>query len=103
MPRRPPRSTLFPYTTLFRSPPPGGVPAAQLAPGAVMPVEIALLGQVSVQAPGVIEPDRVALVTELVVYLAAHPEGVHPTVLAGAVWPRGVTADIRDAALARAA
>lgn len=83
-------------------PPPGGVPAAQLAPGAVMPVEIALLGQVSVQAPGVIEPDRVALVTELVVYLAAHPEGVHPTVLAGAIWPRGVTTDIRDAALTRA-
>src|SRR5256885_7572720 len=25
--RRPPRSTLFPYTTLFRSRPPGGVPA----------------------------------------------------------------------------
>src|SRR2546425_2028290 len=24
--RRPPRSTLFPYTTLFRSPPPDGVP-----------------------------------------------------------------------------
>src|SRR3712207_8627661 len=25
MMRRPPRSTLFPYTTLFRSPPPGGL------------------------------------------------------------------------------
>jgi len=55
-----------------------------------------------VQAPGVVEPDRVALVTELIVYLAVHPEGVHPTVLAGAVWPRGVTADVRDAALGRA-
>src|SRR3712207_7289564 len=30
--RRPPRSTLFPYTTLFRSPPPGAV--APEAPGA---------------------------------------------------------------------
>jgi hypothetical protein len=44
----------------------------------------------------------VALVTELVAYLALHPEGVHPTVLAGAVWPRGVTTDVRDAALTRA-
>src|SRR5262245_65214824 len=26
--RRPPRSTLFPYTTLFRSPSTGGVPAS---------------------------------------------------------------------------
>src|SRR6266496_1093572 len=33
--RRPPRSTLFPYTTLFRSPPGGGSLAAQggLLPG----------------------------------------------------------------------
>src|SRR2546422_1634102 len=28
--RRPPRSTLFPYTTLFRSPPEHGWPAVQL-------------------------------------------------------------------------
>jgi hypothetical protein len=79
------------------------VPPAQLVPGSVMPVEITLLGPVSVQAPGVIEPDRVALVTELVVYLAAHPEGVHPNVLTGAIWPRGVTTEVRDAALGRAA
>src|SRR5688572_31398526 len=32
MERRPPKSTLFPYTTLFRSGPPGGARAA--APGA---------------------------------------------------------------------
>src|SRR2546427_8840773 len=33
--RRPPRSTLFPYTTLFRSPPPGpqDLPAGPTAPG----------------------------------------------------------------------
>src|SRR5256885_5282346 len=30
--RRPPRSTLFPYTTLFRSQPKGGVVAFRLAP-----------------------------------------------------------------------
>jgi hypothetical protein len=78
-------------------------PAAQLIPGAAMPVEISLLDRPSVQAPGVIEPDRVSLATELVVYLAAHPGGVHPNVLTAAIWPRGVTAEVRDAALARAA
>jgi DNA-binding SARP family transcriptional activator len=78
-------------------------PAAQLVPGAEMPVEITLLGPLSVRAPGVIEPDRVALATELVAYLAAHPGGVHPNVLTAALWPRGVTAEVRDAALARAA
>src|SRR5947209_13419434 len=30
--RRPPRSTLFPYTTLFRSPPPRPPPAVALTP-----------------------------------------------------------------------
>jgi hypothetical protein len=78
-------------------------PAEQLVPGSEMPVEISLLGRLSVQAPGVIEPDRVGLATELVTYLAAHPGGVHPNVLTAALWPRGVTAEVRDAALARAA
>ncbi len=78
-------------------------PAAQLVPGARMPVEISLLGPVSVHAPGPVEPDRAALATELAVYLAAHPGGVHLNVLTGAVWPRGVTAEVRDAALARTA
>jgi len=72
-----------------------------LFPGAVMPVEIGLLGQLAVQAPGPLEPDRLALATELVVYLAAHPDGVHTNVLTGAVWPRGVSNEVRDAALSR--
>ncbi|MGF1662182.1 MAG: BTAD domain-containing putative transcriptional regulator, partial [Kineosporiaceae bacterium] len=42
------------------------------------------------------------LLTEIVVHLAAHPGGVHPAVLAAAVWPRGVGDDVRDAAVARA-
>lgn len=79
----------------------GSAPPAHLDPGAVLPVEIGLLGQVSVQAPGPLEPDRLALATELVVYLAAHPDGVHTNVLAGAVWPRGVSPEVRDAALSR--
>jgi hypothetical protein len=82
-------------------PAPDAAPAAQLVPDSVMPVEVGLLGQVSVQAPGPIEPDRLALATELVVHLATHPGGVHANVLTGAVWPRGVTPEVRDAALAR--
>ena len=60
-------------------------------PGAVLPVEVTLLGPVAVRAPGAIEPDRCAQATEIVAFLAAHPGGVHPAVLTGAVWPRGVT------------
>jgi hypothetical protein len=77
------------------------VPPGHLDPGAALPVEIGLLGQVAVQAPGPLEPDRLALASELVVYLAAHPDGVHANVLAGAVWPRGVSPEVRDAALSR--
>jgi hypothetical protein len=64
-------------------------------------VEVTLLGPVSVTAPGEIEPDGLALATELVAYLATHPGGVHPNVLTAAIWPRGVTEDVRDAVLAR--
>jgi len=76
-------------------------PAAQLVPGSRMPVEIGLLGPVQIAAPGPMEADRQALATELVVYLATHPAGVHPNVLTGAIWPRGVQPEVRDAALAR--
>jgi hypothetical protein len=67
----------------------------------VMPVQVSMLGPVTVVAPGTIEADRLALAAEIVVYLAAHPAGVHPNVLTGAIWPRGVTAEVRDATLAR--
>src|SRR6478672_5193179 len=79
----------------------GAAPAEHLAADAVLPVEIGLLGHLEVQAPGPLEPDRLALATELVVYLAAHPDGVHTNVLTGAVWPRGVSNEVRDAALSR--
>ena len=82
-------------------PAPGQVPAAHLRPGAPVAVEVGLLGPAVVGAPGAIEPDRAALATELVMYLAAHPGGVHPNVLAGALWPRGVPNEVRDATLAR--
>jgi hypothetical protein len=70
-------------------------------PGAPVAAEVRLLGQVSVQAPGSIEPDRVAAATEIVMYLACHPGGVHPNVLAAAIWPRGVTPEVQRSALAR--
>ena len=81
--------------------PDGVATVEQLVPGAAMPVEVGLLGQVWLQAPGPLEPDRLALATELVVYLAAHPDGVHPSVLTGAIWARGVSPEVRDAALSR--
>ena len=82
-------------------PPPDAAPPEQLVPGARMAVEVRLLGQAAVQAPGGIEPDRVGVATEIVMYLAAHPGGVHPNVLTGAIWPRGVTPEVQRAALAR--
>ncbi|RAY12161.1 hypothetical protein DPM19_25900 [Actinomadura craniellae] len=63
--------------------------------------DIRLLGSVEVDAPGPMDDSRRPLCTEVLVYLAAHPGGVHPTVLGGAVWPRGVTAGVRDATIAR--
>ncbi|HXA60847.1 MAG TPA: hypothetical protein VNW94_16930 [Streptosporangiaceae bacterium] len=64
-------------------------------------VDIKVLGPVVIDAPGPIDDSRRALCTEVLVYLATHPAGVHPTVLGGAVWPRGVTAGVRDATIAR--
>jgi hypothetical protein len=90
-----------PAGVALSAPLPDAAPAEHLVPGSAMPVEITLLGPVSVRAPGMIEPERLGLATELVVYLAAHPGGVHPNVLGAAIWPRGVTPEVRDAALAR--
>ncbi|KAB2351644.1 bacterial transcriptional activator domain-containing protein [Actinomadura rudentiformis] len=64
-------------------------------------VDIRLLGPVEVDAPGPMDESRRALCTEVLVYLATHPGGVHPTVLGGAIWPRGVTTGVRDACVAR--
>jgi hypothetical protein len=84
------------------APPPDAAPAGHLIPGSAAQADIALLGRTRVNAPGMIEPERLGLATELVVFLATHPGGVHPNVLAAAIWPRGVTREVRDAALARA-
>jgi hypothetical protein len=88
-------------------PRPPGSPGGALDPAALAglerpaAVEVRLLGPVEVSAPGELEEGRAEACTEGLVYLAAHPEGVHPTVLGGAVWPRGVPATVRDATVAR--
>ncbi|MFC4015667.1 BTAD domain-containing putative transcriptional regulator [Nonomuraea purpurea] len=66
-------------------------------------VEIRMLGPVEVVGLGPLEEGRMALATELLVYLATHPGGVHPVVLGGVLWPRGVQAMVRDATIARVA
>ncbi len=68
-----------------------------------MAVEITSLGHVRVTGPGEVDEARRDLLTELIVYLALHPEGIHPNVLSAAIWPRGVSDDVRDSALAQVA
>ena len=74
-----------------------------LDPAAELPVRIKTMGSVSVTAPGDVEERRVDLLTEVISYLAIHPRGVHPNVLSGALWPRGVSDEVRDSTLAQAA
>jgi hypothetical protein len=78
-------------------------PAPHLVPDATMPAEVTVLGPVSVTAQGEIDPGMLPLATEIVVYLATHPAGVHPNVLARAVWPQGVADETVDAVLAEVA
>jgi len=84
---------------LMPTPPVGAAPAPHLAPGATMPAEVTVLGPVSVRAQGEIEPSMLPLATEIVVCLATHPAGVHPNVLARAIWPQGVADEARNAVL----
>ncbi|MGC4941568.1 hypothetical protein [Kribbella sp. DT2] len=63
------------------------------------PVEVDLLGPVEVDARGPIDDGRVQLATEIVAFLAGQDYGVHPNVLAGSIWPRGISDELRDAAL----
>ncbi|MEW2520130.1 BTAD domain-containing putative transcriptional regulator [Actinacidiphila alni] len=60
-----------------------------------------LLG--SFELSGVAEPsaERSQLLHEALALLLLHREGVHPRVLASALWPRGVTEDVRDALVER--
>jgi hypothetical protein len=71
-------------------------------PDSRQPVEIGILGPVAVEADGPVEEARRELLTELVVYVALHPEGVHPHALTAALWPRGVSDEVVDSTLAAA-
>jgi hypothetical protein len=66
------------------------------------PVKVRLLGPVTVEAPGHVEPARVALLTEVLAMAALHPDGLHEAVLRASLWPRGVERDVVDARLADA-
>jgi hypothetical protein len=66
-------------------------------------IEVRLLGPIEISPVNPLEEGRAALAHELVVYLATHPEGVHPVVLGGVLWPRGVQQPVRDASIARVA
>ncbi|MGN6608482.1 MAG: hypothetical protein ACTHMS_15915 [Jatrophihabitans sp.] len=63
---------------------------------------VQLLGPVRVTAPGPVEPRRVPLLTELVVAVALHPDGVHDAVLRASLWPRGVGDDVFAATMREA-
>ncbi|MEV5931219.1 BTAD domain-containing putative transcriptional regulator [Streptomyces sp. NPDC052079] len=47
------------------------------------------------------DDERSALLHEALALLLLHREGVHPRVLSSALWPRGVTDDVREALLER--
>ncbi|MGF1645854.1 MAG: BTAD domain-containing putative transcriptional regulator [Kineosporiaceae bacterium] len=85
-----------------RPPVPPARPGTDDAAWPAAPARVGLLGPVAVRAPGAVDPERRELLEDVVVHLAAHPGGVHPAVLAAAVWPRGVGDEVRDAAVARA-
>ncbi len=83
-------------------PVPDAAPPEQLEPDHEMPVDISILGPISVRAPGVLEPGLADLVTEVVVFLAIQAGGVHRNAVEAAIWPRGTDSAALDAALAAA-
>ncbi len=60
-----------------------------------------LMGPFEVVGPAALDADRAVLAHEALALLLLHREGVHPRVLAAALWPRGVTEDVRDAVVDR--
>ncbi|HEX5769632.1 MAG TPA: hypothetical protein VFY11_01620, partial [Nocardioidaceae bacterium] len=77
--------------------------------GSTTPAELAdaqasvrLLGPVEVLAPGHVDEARRDLLTEVVVMVALHPDGLHEAVLRASLWPRGVEKDVMEARLADA-
>ncbi|WP_378786282.1 BTAD domain-containing putative transcriptional regulator [Nonomuraea fastidiosa] len=66
-------------------------------------IEVRILGPIEVVGLPPLEEGRMGLAAELLVYLATHVGGVHPVVLGGVLWPRGVQDIVRDATIARVA
>jgi hypothetical protein len=60
-----------------------------------------LLGSFELTGIDTPQADRSPLLHEALALLLLHREGVHPRVLASALWPRGVTEDVRDALIDR--
>jgi hypothetical protein len=60
-----------------------------------------LLGPFEVVGVDAPDAERSQLLHEALALLLLHREGVHPRVLASALWPRGVTEDVRDALVGR--
>ena len=66
-------------------------------------VSVRLLGELEITGAGEVEEERRALVTEALVFLMLHRDGVHPRVLTSALWPRGVTNQVSDSVMQRLA
>ncbi|MFJ3309106.1 BTAD domain-containing putative transcriptional regulator [Streptomyces sp. NPDC086549] len=60
-----------------------------------------LVGPYEIIGLGTPDGERSVLLHEALALLLLHREGVHPRVLASALWPRGVTEDVRDALVER--
>ena len=78
-------------------------PGAANTSGRPARVAVSVLGPVGLQvaeghgsAP---DTGRLALVQEVLLYLALQPDGAHTSVLAAAIWPRGVTPEVVAATL----
>ncbi|HET9173561.1 MAG TPA: hypothetical protein VFN97_29295, partial [Actinospica sp.] len=64
-------------------------------------VFVRVLGELETSGTGIAEPERAPLLNEALVFLLQHRDGVHPSVLAAALWPRGTTADVARATVER--
>ena len=64
-------------------------------------VFVRVLGELETVGTGLAEPERAPLLHEALVFLLHHRDGVHPSVLAAALWPRGTTADVARATVDR--
>ncbi|GAA2084939.1 hypothetical protein GCM10009821_27990 [Aeromicrobium halocynthiae] len=72
---------------------------SQAAAEAVATVDV--LGPLRIGTQGQVDPEREPQLSELLVLLALHPQGVHVNRLTAALWPRGVEPSLRDGVIAQ--